>query len=344
MDVNENINEIEFYKQKLKESKAKLYESEWKDKSIKILDQKIEENWSMYHADNVDALKKIKSNSIHYTLTSVPFSSFFTYSASIRDMGNSTDQEFYNHFNFFVPELYRCMMPGRLVSLHLMNLPMTITSDGVMGIKDFRGNMIKVFENYGFIFHSEVCIWKDPLVQATRTKTLSLAHKQISKDSSRCGQGFPDYIVTMRKPGVNPERISHGRGFECYVGDREEPKAEKNDAANKNKYSHYVWQRYASPVWFDINQTRTLNVRLARENNDERHVCPMQLDTVARCLHLWTNKGDIILDPFTGIGSTGDGALRTGRKFIGVELKKSYYDISCKNLKQACGNRLKGFF
>lgn len=162
-------------------------------------------NLIIYQGDNIEVLKKLKSNSIHYSLFSPPFSSFFTYSASIRDMGNSTDKEFYNHFNFFVSELYRVMMPGRLVSVHCMNLPMTITSDGVMGIKDFRGNMVKVFENFGFIFHSEVCIWKDPLVQATRTKTLSLAHKQISKDSSRCGQGFPDYIITMRKLGTNPE-------------------------------------------------------------------------------------------------------------------------------------------
>ena len=336
------IQEVEFYERKLKEAKAKLQEFNWQDKDVKILDQKITDNWSAYQGDCISVLKKLPSNTIHYSIFSPPFSSLFTYSASIRDMGNSTDSEFRNHFNFFISELYRVLMPGRLVSIHCMNLPTTIGKEGVMGMKDFRGEMIRTFVNQGFIFHSEVCIWKDPLLQATRTKMLSLAHKQISKDSSRCNMGFPDYIVTMRKPGVNPEPISHGRGFEEYIGERKEPKFEKNNIHGKNKYSHHVWQRYASPVWFDIRQGNTLNVRLAKEKNDERHICPLQLDVIARCLELWSNKGDIVLSPFAGIGSEGYQALKMGRKAILIELKKIYYDITIKNLK-SIGHTPKGF-
>ena len=328
------IHKINWYEQRIKECKAKLYQKQHKanKKQTKVLDQKIKDQWSIYHGDNIEVLKGIPSDSVHFSIFSPPFSDLFTYSASERDMGNSTDQEFYDHFSFFMPELYRVIMPGRLVAVHCMNIPKTIGKDGIMGIKDFRGNMVRIFENQGFIFHSEVCIWKDPLIQATRTKMLSLAHKQISKDSSRCGQGFPDYIIVVRKPGENPEPVAKGRGFEHYIGDMPEPDAKKEDKANINKYSHYVWQRYASPVWFDINQTNTLNIKLAREKDDERHCCPLQIDTIKRCLHLWTNKNDIVLDPFMGIGSSGYCALEMKRKFIGIELKKSYYSISCKNL------------
>ncbi len=328
--------EIQFYEQRLKEAKAKLYKKKGEKLSTpKVINQMITDRWSMYQGDCVEVLKGIPSDSIHYSIFSPPFSSLFVYSNLLRDMGNSTDDEFREHFSFFVPEMYRVMMPGRLVSIHCMNLPMTLSKDGVMGMRDFRGELISLFTGYGFIYHSEVCIWKDPLVQATRTKALMLAHKQISKDSTRCGMGFPDYVVTMRKPGENPEPVSHGRGFETYIGEREEPKAKKVNEHAKNKYSHYVWQRYASPVWFDIRQTRTLNVQAARDKDDERHICPLQLDVIARCLELWTNPEDIVLSPFAGIGSEGYEALQMGRRFIGIELKEIYYKASIRNLKQA---------
>jgi hypothetical protein len=240
-----------------------------------------------------------------------------------------------HHFRYLVKEIHRVIMPGRLVSFHCMNLPATITRDGYIGMKDFRGDLIRIFEGAGFIYHSEVCIWKDPLVQATRTKNLTLAHKQISKDSSRCAQGLPDYVVTMRKLGINPEPISHGRGFESYVGEMPEPNDPKSDNPKINKYSHHVWQRYASPVWFDIRQTRTLNERAAREHSDERHICPLQLDTIERCLDLWSNHRDVVLSPFAGIGSEGYCSIRMGRKFIGIELKESYYNESIRNLRKA---------
>lgn len=303
---------------------------------VKILDQAFGKNWAMYHGDCVETIKGMPDNSLHYSIFSPPFASLFTYSDSDRDLGNSkTHDEFFKHFLYFTPELFRATMTGRLVSFHCMNLPATISHDGFIGMKDFRGDLIRIFEAAGFIYHSEVCIWKDPLVQATRTKVLSLAHKQISKDSSRCGQGFPDYIVTMRKPGDNPEPISHGRGFERYYGTMDDPDVQKTDNPRTNKYSHKVWQRYASPVWFDIDQTDTLNVRMARDKNDERHICPLQLGTIARCLELWSNPGDTILDPFAGIGSTGYQAIEMDRKFIGVELKSSYYHQAVKYLEYA---------
>ncbi len=294
------------------------------------------ENWEMSLGDSVELIKKVESDSIHYSLFSPPFASLFTYSDSERDMGNCKNlAEFIEHFKFMTDELYRITMPGRLLSSHCMNLPATITHDGYIGIKDFRGDLIRLFESSGFIFHSEVVIWKDPLIQATRTKVLMLAHKQISKDASRCAQGLPDYIITFRKQGENPEPVSKGRGFEDYIGGMDDPKDHKTDNARTNKYSHKVWQRYASPVWFDIRQTHTLNERIARVNKDEKHMCPLQLDTIQRCVELWTNPGDMIFSPFAGIGSEGYGALKMGRRFKGFELKESYFNEAILNLKTA---------
>ena len=292
------------------------------------------EGWDLYLGDAVEGIKSIKDNTIHYSIFSPPFASLFTYSNSERDMGNCRNvEEFQDHFRFLVSDLYRVLLPGRLLSFHCMNLPATITHDGFIGMKDFRGILIRLFQDAGFIYHSEVCIWKDPLIQATRTKTLTLAHKQISKDSSLCAQGYPDYIVTMRKPGKNPEPISHGRGFERYAGEMAEPQMRKTDNSQTNKYSHHVWQRYASPVWFDIRQTYTLNSIKAEE--DEKHICPLQLDTIDRCLDLWSNPGDLVLSPFTGIGSEGYQAVKQGRKFIGFELKPEYFHVAEKNIRMA---------
>lgn len=302
----------------------------------KVLDQNVDSKVAMYNGDTVEVIKGIPDNKLHYTLTSPPFASLFTYSDSKRDMGNCKGEgDFSKHFAYLISELYRVTMPGRLISIHCMDIPATLTHDGFIGFKDFPGHLISMFEKVGFIYHSRVCIWKDPLVQAVRTKQIQLAHKQISKDSAMCAMGLPDYIVTMRKPGSNPEPISHGRGFEKYYGQMKSPKEEKNDNARENKYSHKVWQRYASPVWFDIRQTNTLNAKIAREDKDEKHLCPLQLDTIARCLELWSNKNDIVFDPFCGVGSVGYKALKMKRKFIGVELKKSYYKQSLKNLNVA---------
>ena len=331
------IDEIEFYKQKIKEAKAKFYNynSKQTKEKIKIIDQQYAEDWAAYHGDCVEVLKGLPSESIHYSIFSPPFSSLFTYSASIRDMGNSTDEEFYDHFSFLIPELYRVLKPGRLISLHCSDIPSMKERDGVIGLKDFPGILLKKFEDVGFIYHSKVMIWKNPLIEATRTKAIGLMHKQIIKDSSMCRQGTPDYIITIRKPGENKEFISHENGFENYIGEDKEPIEPKNNNQKLNKYSHHVWQRYASSCWMDIKQGNTLNVKQARDKDDERHICPLQLDAIARCIELWSNPGDVILSPFGGIGSEGYQAIKMGRKAILIELKKSYYDVILKNMKDA---------
>jgi len=337
--VSKLIEELDFYEQKVKEINGELYSIANRRSralaKVKILSQEKGNNWAAYWGDSVEVIKGIPDNSIHYTIFSPPFSSLFTYSASVRDMGNSTDGQFYDHFTYLVPEMYRVTMPGRLLSFHCSEIPAMKERDGYIGLKDFPSLMRNIFEQAGFIYHSKVLIWKDPLIEAVRTKSIGLAHKQVVKDSSRCRQGSPDYIITMLKPGENPEPISRGRGFEEYIGEKEEPKAVKRNDPKTNKYSHFVWQRYASPVWMDIRQGNTLNVKLAREKNDERHICPLQLDAIARCLELWTNPGDIVASWFAGIGSEGYQALKMGRKAVCVELKKSYYDLMVKNLKSA---------
>lgn len=279
---------------------------------MEILKQDQGKDWVAYNGDCVEIINGIPSNSIHYSIFSPPFASLYTYSNSERDMGNCrTDKEFYDNFRFLVKELYRVIIPGRLLSFHCMNLPTSKTREGYIGIKDFRGNLIKMFQEEGFIFHSEVCIWKDPVIAMQRTKALGLLHKQIKKDSCMSRQGIPDYLVTMRKPGVNPERVTH-----------------TNESFPVN-----VWQNYASPIWMDINPSDTLQKESAREEKDEKHICPLQLQVIERGINLWTNPGDIVLDPFGGIGSTGYVALKKGRKTVLTELKESYYNQLVENLR-----------
>jgi hypothetical protein len=288
----------------------------------------------LHLGDNIELIKSVPDDSVGFSIFSPPFASLFTYSASIRDMGNCRGKDdFLEHFRFLVKELFRVIMPGRLVAIHCMNLPATIQHDGYIGMHDFRGDLIRLFKDESFIFHSEVCIWKDPLVQAVRTKVLTLAHKQICKDSSRCAQGIPDYIIVMRKPGENPQPVEHPKGFSSYIGGAEFEDGKFDEDQRKNKLSHEIWQRYASPVWFDIRQTRVLSTQIARDEQDEKHVCPLQLDTIERCLELWSRKGDVVLDPFSGIGSTVYCAVQMGRYGIGFELKESYWQQSIKNLR-----------
>lgn len=281
---------------------------------MKVLDQVTKNKYAVYNGDSCEVVKAIPDNSIHYTIFSPPFASLYTYSNSDRDMGNSKgDDEFYNHFIYLAKELYRITMPGRLLSFHCMDLPLMKERDGVIGLKDFPSIIRQIFEDCGFIYHSKVTIWKNPVTEMQRTKALGLLHKQIRKDSAMNRQGIPDYIVTMRKPGDNPERISHTH--ETFPVD--------------------VWQNYASPVWMDIRQSDTLQKKSAREDKDERHICPLQLEVIQRCVELWTNPGDIVLDPFAGIGSVPYVAVTMGRRGIGIELKDSYYKQAKNNLEIA---------
>jgi hypothetical protein len=281
---------------------------------MKVIDQRFGEGWAMYLGDSCEALQGVPSDSIHYSIFSPPFASLYTYSASERDLGNCrTHSEFYAHFEFIVKELMRVVMPGRLLSFHCMNLPSSKERDGVIGILDFRGDLIRMFKSAGFIYHSEVTIWKDPVTAMQRTKALGLLHKQLKKDSCMSRQGIPDYLVTMRKPGENPERVTH----------------------TNESFPVSVWQQYASPVWMDINPSRTLQKQSAREDKDERHICPLQLDVIERAIELWTNPHDTVLSPFAGIGSEGYVSIQRGRRFIGIELKPSYFKQAVANLQRA---------
>ena len=272
------------------------------------------DGWVLNRSDCVDGVAKMKSDSIHYTIFSPPFASLYTYSNSVRDMGNCKDHKsFFSQFEYLVDELIRVTMPGRLLSFHCMNLPTSKSRDGVIGLTDFRGEMIRLFQDKGWIYHSEVCIWKDPVVAMQRTKALGLLHKQLKKDSCMSRQGIADYLVTMRKPGANIEPVTH----------------------NNESFPVHVWQRYASPIWSDINPSDTLQYRSARASSDEKHICPLQLQVIRRAMKLWSNPGDIVLSPFAGIGSEGHVALSMGRQFVGFELKQSYYDQACLNLAAA---------
>lgn len=277
---------------------------------MNVKDQWITDKAALYNGDSCEVLPELPSDSVHYIIYSPPFASLYTYSNSDRDLGNCrTKAEFFEHFEFIVKELYRVLIPGRLMSVHCMNLPTSKTRDGYIGIEDFRGELIRLFQDNGFIYHSEVCIWKDPVVAMQRTKALGLLHKQLKKDSAMSRQGIPDYLVTMRKPGDNPEPVTH-----------------TNDS-----FPVAIWQKYASPIWTDINPSDTLQYKSVRDSKDEKHICPLQLKVIERGINLWTNPNDIVLTPFLGIGSEAYKALEMGRRAIGIELKESYYRQAVKN-------------
>lgn len=303
---------------------------------VNVINQKIQENsFALYQGDSCQIIKGIPEDSIDYTIFSPPFASLYTYSNSNYDMGNcKSDDEFYKHFEFLVKDMFRVTKPGRLLSFHCMNLPTLKSKDGYIGIKDFRGDMIRLFTDNNWIYHSEVCIWKDPVTAMQRTKALGLLHKQVMKDSCMSRQGIADYIVTMRKPGKNPDPVSGC--FNSYTGEDEEPTDEfVGNFEPLNRYSINVWQRYASPVWSDIRQNHTLNKNSARNEDDVKHLCPLQLDVVDRCLELWTNPGDVVFSPFLGIGTEGYCSVKMGRKFIGVELKSDYFREACHNIENS---------
>lgn len=280
--------------------------------TVNVINQAFGENWALYHGDCVETARGIPDNSIDFIIYSPPFSSLYTYSASERDMGNArTYNEFAAHYGYLSKELMRILKPGRLMSIHCMNLPTTKQHHGYIGIQDFRGDLIRWHQNDGFIYHSEVCIFKDPVVAMQRTKALGLLYKQLKKDSAMSRQGIPDYLVTMRKPGENPDPVTK----------------------NPDDFPVDLWQRYASPVWMDINPSNTLQYTSAREEKDEKHICPLQLEVIERAVQLWTNPGDVVFSPFGGIGSEPYTAVKLGRKGIAVELKQSYYEQAVRNMQ-----------
>lgn len=302
---------------------------------MNILNQAQGENWTLANGDCIEVLNSLPENSIHLSIFSPPYASLYTYSNSDRDLGNSVnDYQFYEHFAHVVSGLHRVTKPGRIVAVDVMNIPAMKERDGYIGLKDFRGDVIRAFQKAGFIFHSEHCAWKDPLIEATRTKALGLMHKQLCKDSTRSRAGIPQYLLAFRKDGENQEPVAHIDGLTEFCG--ENPPIHGN-------LSHERWRRYASPVWMDINFSNTLNAKAARDNEDERHVCPMALDLIERAIQLWSNPGDVVFDPFSGVGSTGYQAIKMGRKFVGSELKQSYFTQACKNIQSANSNQVDMF-
>lgn len=286
--------------------------------SVAVFDQVITDEYALYNGDCVEVVRGLPDGSVDFSIFSPPFASLYTYTNSERDMGNcSTHAEFFEHFRYLISDLFRVTRAGRLLSFHCMNLPTSKTRDGFIGISDFRGQLIKLFQDAGFIFHSEVCIWKDPVTAMQRTKAIGLLWKQLKKDSALSRQGIPDYLVTMRKPGENTKPIAH-------------------EAAD---FPVDLWQRYASPVWMDINPSETLQRESAREEKDERHIAPLQLEVIRRALHLWSADGDTVLSPFMGIGSEGFEAVKLRRRFIGAELKRSYFEQAVLNIRAAASER-----
>lgn len=286
---------------------------------MNVIDQYQTDRYAIYNGDTCEVITAIPSNSIGLSVYSPPFSSLYTYSNSDRDLGNSkTDDEFFTHFEFIVKELYRILMPGRIMAVHCMNLPTSKERDGYIGIKDFRGDLIRLFQSVGFIYHSETCIWKNPVTAMQRTKALGLLHKQIKKDACMNRMGIPDYVVFMRKPGENPKRVSNTN--------------ESFPVGLWQDYASPIWDEYNSPVWWDINQSNTLN-RMFSDEESERHICPLQLDVIERCVKMYSNEGDTVFTPFMGIGSEVFQAVKMGRKGIGIELKREYFLQAKKNMQ-----------
>jgi DNA modification methylase len=279
---------------------------------MNCIEQVTTDRYTAIHGDCVEALRGLPDHSIGYSIFSPPFASLYTYSNSPRDMGNvRNDAEFFEHFDFLIAELLRVMKPGRNVSFHCMDMPSSKERDGVIGLKDFPGDLLRAFQKRGFIFHAKATIWKDPVTAMQRTKALGLLHKSVRENAAMCRMGIPDYLITVRAPG-ECERVTHGQ-----------------------EYPVDLWQKVASPVWMDINPSDTLQYMSAREHDDERHICPLQLDVIRRGVMLWTNPDDIVLSPFMGIGSEGYVSLEMGRRFVGVELKSSYFAQAVANLNTA---------
>jgi DNA modification methylase len=274
-------------------------------------------NWAIYLADCIEIMNGLPEGIIDLAVFSPPFSDLFVYSDSERDMGNcGSHDEFMEHYAYFTRALYRVLKPGRVACVHCSDLPARKSKDGFIGLHDFGGDLIRAHQDAGWVYHARCTIWKDPVIEMQRTKALGLLYKQLKKDSSRSRVGMPDYMLFFRKDQENPDPITH----------------------DPEDLPVSMWQELASPVWMRVNQTKVLNGRQAKGQQDERHICPLQLDVIERCITLYSNPGDLVLDPFNGIGSTGYQAVKMGRKYIGIELKPEYARQAAKFLEQAEGS------
>lgn len=280
--------------------------------------------YQLYNGDCVEEIAKVASDSVHFSVFSPPFAELYVYSNDHRDMGNCKGyKEFFEHFSYLTPELYRILIPGRLVAVHCMNLPIQKGKEGFLGLRNFSGMLVDHFIANGFIFHCEIVIWKDPVVEMQRTKSIGLLNKQKDKDATLSRVGIPDKLLVFRKEGDNPIPVKHS----------------STNSQDPNYIPISLWQKYASPVWYDINYSKTLN-KEGREDEDEKHIAPLQLETIERAIHLWTNPGETVFTPFLGIGSEIYQALKMGRSGIGVELKESYFKIAERNCRNAVESKL----
>jgi DNA modification methylase len=306
---------------------------------VKVLDQAQGKNWTLYQGDCAEVIRGLPDNSIDFGIHSPPFAETYIYSDSIRDMGNCADwDEFFVHYGFLIEELYRTTVPGRLCSVHCKDLPLYRGRDNAAGLRDFPGAIVQAFEAKKWVFHSRVTIWKDPVVERARTNNHGLLHKNFVDRSEVCRQGMADYLLVFRKWSAEVETTESPRPVKHFIDPKTHNFAGENRPTHwkdRRDYSIQVWQRYASPVWFDIDQTKVLNFQIAKDSKDEKHICPLQLDVISRSVELWTNPGDVVFDPYNGIGSTGFEALKLGRKYIGIELKESYFSVAKRNLTDA---------
>jgi DNA modification methylase len=272
------------------------------------------DKWAVYVADCIEIMTGLPNGVIDLAVFSPPFSDLFVYSDSERDMGNcGSHEEFMEHYSYFARALYQAMKPGRIACVHCSDLPARKSKDGFIGLHDFGGDLIRAHQDAGWVYHARCTIWKDPVIEMQRTKALGLLYKQLKKDSSRSRVGMPDYMLFFRKDEPNPDPITH----------------------DPEDLPVSMWQELASPVWMQVNQTKVLNGRQARGEQDEKHICPLQLDVIERCITLYSNPGDLILDPFNGIGSTGYQAVKMGRRYLGVELKPEYAKQAARFIEQA---------
>jgi hypothetical protein len=279
-----------------------------------ILNQESGKHWTAIHGDSGHALLDLPDNSIHFSVYSPPFVDLFVYSDSAADLGNcKDDDQFFEQYRHIIRQVHRVTKPGRLTAVHCTDLPTRKFRDGVIGIKAFSDQIREAHEAEGWIYHCRITVWRDPVVEMQRTKALGLLYKQLCKDSCMSRVGLADYVLVFRKDGENEEPVGKDRA----------------------SFPVDLWQKWASPVWMDIDQTNVLNGRTARETDDERHICPLQLDLIERAIRLWSNPGDVVLSPFMGIGSEGWAALKARRKYIGCELKQSYWKQAVRNLEEA---------
>lgn len=304
-----------------------------------VKDQSITDRYALYHGDCCEVMPTLPEGSVHLSVYSPPFGGLYHYSSSEHDLSNARDYpEFFAHYEFVVRELFRVTMPGRLTGVHCMDVPSSNT--GLDHLRDFPGDIIRLHEKIGFHYVARYSVWKEPLGVRNRTMAKNLAHKTIVDDSSRCSVASADYLLMFRRKGTNPVPITHPHGLTEYAGERKMP-AELlryrgwKGSQLENRYSHWIWRQYASAFWDDVRIDRVLPFKAARDDEDEKHVHPLQLDVIDRCIALWSNPGEVVLTPFMGVGSEVYGAVAAGRRGVGIELKDSYYRQAVKNVEAA---------